>query len=290
MNKLKVLSGAAIIAAAGLSPAMASVVDRPYFKSQSVVIVFGASDFLENAGQAPVVSDFYLLDNVASGVAGNDIIGSDGTTINYFSNAYNPISDGTTQGWAFEVNNPTSGGTYTNNAPLQTLDAGDSYSAFGIDATTDIDLLNDAERSARFFVASNAVFDVFAESSNLVTSGDFSVLDLSNIRFRLTHDVSGGGGAMAWGADAQDPAIGGSGIVLGNDPTIWTLNDMSAGPTKVFDGGQRTASTLGSIMTQATSFHTRYNLIGSPITGSNYDFSMGTGTISADITFTIYAP
>jgi len=78
--------------------------------------------------------------------------------------------------------------------------------------------------------------------------------------------------------------------VLGQNGTLFTLNDLASGPTKVFDGGQRTARTDGSIMQQAVSFQSRYNLRGAGITGNNYDFSMGVGAVSAEITYTVYTP
>ena len=71
---------------------------------------------------------------------------------------------------------------------------------------------------------------------------------------------------------------------------MFTLDDLDGAPIKVFDGGRRTASAPGSIMQHAVSFQSRYNLRGSAITGNNYDFSMGVGSVSADITYTIYTP
>jgi len=285
--------GVTALTLAGLAsavPAQASVVDRPYFKASSIVIVFGADDFEENGGVAPVVYDFYLLDNLGSGVAGNDIIGVDGRTINYNTGRYNPIQSGDGSGWEFQVNDATFGGTFNSSAPHQTLDANDSYTAFGLDDDTDIDLLGGGQRASRFFVASNTAFDVYGQASDFQATGDFAGLDYSNIRYRLRYQVTGGGGANRWGQRAQDPAIGGSGVVLGQNGTLWTLDDLAAGPTKVFDGGQRTARTNGSIMQQAIGFQSRYNLRGAGITGNNYDFSMGVGAVSAEITYTIYTP
>ena len=140
-GQVKYLTMAALAAIACSAPASATVVDRPYFKASSIVIVFGADDFEENGGVAPVVYDFYLLDNLASGVAGNDIIGVDGRTINYNTRRYNPIQSGDASGWEFQVNDATFGGTFTSSAPHQTLDADDSYTAFGLDDDTDMDLL-----------------------------------------------------------------------------------------------------------------------------------------------------
>jgi hypothetical protein len=272
-----------------VAPAQASVIDRPFFRADSIVIVFGASDFEENGGVAPVVYDFYLL-NSASGNAGQDLIDADGVSINYNTGRYNPIQNGEGSGWEFQINNPTFGGQFNSAGPHQTLDANDSYNAFGLDESTDIDLLGGGARASRFYVASNAAFDIFGEASNLQTTGDFSSLDYTNIRYRLRINRTGGSGVNRWGQMAQDPSLGGSGIVLGQNGTLFTLDDLSGGPQKVFDGGRRTASSPGSIMQQAVSFQSRYNLLGAGINGNNYDFSQGIGSISADVTYTIYTP
>jgi len=289
-SSFKFVSAIALIAASFAVPAQAEVVDRPFFKASSIVIVFGADDFQENGGVAPVVYDFYLLDNLGSGVAGNDIIGVDGRTINFNNQRFNPIQSGDSSGREFEVNDATFGGDFLSAAPNQTLDANDAYTAFGLDNDTDIDLLGGGGRASRFFVASNTAFDVYGQASDFQATGAFSGLDFTNIRYRLRYQVTGGGGVNRWGQSAQDPAIGGSGVVLGQDGTLFTLDDMAAGPTKVFDGGQRTARINGSIMQQAIGFQARYNLRRAGINGNNYDFSMGTGTVSAEITYTIYTP
>ena len=286
----KAVSALALAVAAFAMPAKASVIDRPYFKASSIVIVFGADDFEENGGVAPIVYDFVLLDNLASGVAGNDIIGVDGRTINYNTGRYNPIQSGDASGWEFQVNNATFGGAFTSSAPHQTLDANDSYTAFGLDDDTDMDLLGGGNRASRFYVASNAAFDIYGQASDFQATGDFADLDYTNIRYRLRYNVSGGGGVNRWGQRAQDPAVGGAGVVLGQNGTLWTLDDMASGPVKVFDGGRRTARADGSIMQQAVGFQSRYNLRGAGITGNNYDFSMGVGAVSAEITYTVYTP
>ncbi|WP_409432233.1 hypothetical protein ACJ3XI_08410 [Litorimonas sp. RW-G-Af-16] len=284
------LSG--VLTFAGLAAATSAygnVIDRPFFNASSIVIVFGASDFEENGGVAPIVFDFLLLDSAPSGTEGDDLIAADGRSINYNTQRYNPIQSGTGSGWEFQVNDATFGGQFNSTAPHQTLDANDSYNAFGLDATTDIDLLGQGGRASRFYVASNAPFDIFGEASNIQATGDFSSLDYTNIRYRLRYQVTGGGGANAWGQRAQDPGAGGAGVVLGQN-NGFTLDDLSAGPVKVFDGGQRTAANRGSIMQQAVSFQSRYNLRGAGTTGNNYDFSQGIGSLSADVTYTIYTP
>ena len=290
-NIVKSISIALLPACAFLpSMAVASVIDKPYFKANSIVIVFGADDFEENGGVAPVVYDFYLLDDATPDTQALDLIGADGRTINFNTGRYNPIQSGTASGWEFQINEATSGGVFNSVGPHQTLDANDSYTAFGLDDDTDIDLLGNGQRASRFFVASNTAFDIYSHATNLVTSGDFSSLDYSNIRYRLRYQVNGGAAPNRWGDSAQDPGVGGLGVVLGQNGPLFTLDDISAGPTKVFDGGRRTAASDGSIMSHAVSFQSRYNLLGAAFGSNNYDFSLGTGSISADIVYTIYTP
>lgn len=284
------LGAIAALLSLNTAPAFADVIDRPYFKANSLVIVFGADDFEENGGAAPVVFDFVSLDNLGSGVAGNDLIAADGRAVNLNSGRFNPIQSGDASGWEYQINDATSGGTFNSAGPHQTLDANDSYTAFGLDDDTDIDLLGGGARASRFFVASNTAFDIYGQADNLQATGDFSGLDYSNIRYRLRYQVSGGGGITRWGDSAQDPAVGGSGVVLGQDGTTFTLDDLDGTPVKVFDGGRKTARDRGSIQEQAIGFQSRYNLLGAGITGNNYDFSMGVGSLSAEITYTIYTP
>lgn len=272
------------------SPALANAIDRPFFRANSLVIVFGADDFEENGGEAPIVFDFVTLDNLGAGVEGNDLIAADGRSINYNTQRYNPIQSGESSGWEYQVNNATFGGAFSSSAPHQTLDANDSYTAFGLDDTTDIDLLGGGARASRFFVASNTAFDIYGQADNFAATGDFAGLDYENIRYRLRYQVRGGSGLNRWGQSAQDPAVGGSGVVIGQNGPLFTLDDLNGTAVKVFDGGRRTARAPGSIMQHAVGFQSRYNLRGSGITGNNYDFSMGVGSVSAEITYTIYTP
>ena len=291
--RLKIRKGVLgfLLASCLSAPALSAVVDRPFFRASSVVIVFGASDFQENGGVAPVVYDFHILDDATSGQAAPDLIGVDGRTINFNTGLYNPIQNGESSGWEFQVNNETFGGNFNSAGPHQTLDANDSYTAFGLDNSTDVDLLGGGSRASRFFVASNVPFDIFGQATNLSTSGDFSTLDYSNIRYRFGYQVQGGGGANRWGQSAQDPSPSGNGITYGaDDGPLVTLDGLAGVPVKVFQGEQRTAEREGSIMDHAVSFRSRYNLRGATINGNNYDFSQGIGSIAADITYTVYTP
>lgn len=272
------------------TPVFASAIDRPFLRANAVVIVFGASDFIENGGQGGIVTDFLFLDT-ASGTAATDIIPDDGVTINFNTGQFNPIQNGESSGIELEVTGSTFGGNFTSAPPNQTLDAADSFSAFGVDGNTDIEVLNNGARASRFFVASNTAFDIYGQVSDVVASGDFSSLDLTNIRYRLRVQTTGGGGANRWGANAQDPSIGGDGVVIGQQPgPLVTLDALEGVPVKVFDGGRRTAAQNGSILSQAVSFQSRYNLRGAGNLSNSYDLSQGIGTLSADVTYTVFTP
>lgn len=278
----------AVMALSGVS-AHAGTLDRPFFSVKGVVIVMGGDDFSENGGAAPVAVDFNLLET-ASGTAANDLIGGvDGVTMNYNTGRFNAVSNGSDSGWEYQVNNATFGGNFISAGPHQTLDANDAYTAFGLDETTDVDLLGSGNRGSQFLVASNTPFDIYAQSSDLVATGAFSVLDYSNIRYRLRVRVTGGGGVWRHGVNAQNPSVGGSGVIIGNNNS-YTLDDIAGTPTKVFDGGRRTARARGGILSQAVSFRSAYRLAGASMNGNNYDFSMGSGTLGATVTYTIYTP
>jgi len=281
---IRILSLCALSSAAILSPASASVIDNPYFNAGPLVIVWSGSDFYEENWDAPVAHDFVLLENVPSGTAGSDIIAGDGVAVNF---PFDPISNGDSGGWPFEVTGQTFGGAYTNDPSFQMLDANDSYTAFGLDQDTDIDLLGSHARFAWFFVTSNAAFDIFAEVNNLSATGDFAGLGFENIAYDLRHFSPA---SPSIGGQSQDPSIGGAGVVIGDIGQNSTLDDLAPGPIKVFDGGRRTARATGSIAQQAVGFASIYRLRGAPITGANYDFSMGVGKLSADVIYTIYAP
>lgn len=269
--------------------ATASVIDRPFFRSNATVVVFGANDFNDNGGTAPIVFDFLHLENGASGTAATDLIDLDGRPINFNGGLFNAIFSEDAGGNEFQINDAVSGGEFNSTGPNQILNATDSYNAFTLDEGTDVDLLNEGNRSSRFFVASNTAFDLYAHADNLETTGAFDVLDLSNIRFRLRYQVTGGTGTNRWGDRAQDPAVGGAGIILPQTTAI-RLDAISSGPTQVFDGGRRTAAEPGALIEQSVGFQARYNLLGSSITSTNYDFSLGAGSIAADVTYTVYVP
>lgn len=281
LKKLLLAGGAAALVTA--TTAYASIIDRPFFQVLGVVVVWGA-DGIDGTDNAPVVSDFVLLTN-ASGTAGADLIAADGAAV--VTGTLDAIKDGVenVDGATAAVNPVTGGadnGTFTDNGTAGVLDAADTLTAFGIDANSDVTggMVNTHKSS--FYVASNAAFDIFAQSSAFVATGDFLAdgnLDMSSITYSMGLNVSGDDG-LAYGANAQNP---------GTFPgTVTDLSDMEAAATKVFDGTQRTAAARGSLASQSVRFDNTYTLDDG--TGLGYDLSMGSGTVQADVTYTVYVP
>jgi len=283
--------------------AYASVIDRPFFQVLGVVVVWGGTDFgdatngvdangdpIPAPGQAPVVSDFVLL-TPASGSAGADLIAGD--VFSVVTGSLDPIS---TAGTAVDPNavvdpitGETSGGAFTDGGTSAgVLDAGDTLAAFGLNANTDVADGLVASHNSSFYVASNAAFDIFAETSNVAATGDFATngLDASNITFAMDITVAGDDG-LAFGGNAQDPSTGGDGVVAAID----SLDDLNT-QSKVFDGGRRTAASVGNLAAQSVRFNSTYSLDSDTATAGvqGYDLSQGVGTLSADVTYTVFVP
>lgn len=265
--------------------ARAGFLDRPFLRASSVVIVIGATEDDTSGGAAPYVVDFNLLTS-APNTPAHDIIGVDAYVMNSQS-GWLPGLDFSAGASRLELQNQTSGGAFSNSGDPDYLEVTDSYTAFGIDGTTDI-TTRQHRKVSRFLVVSNTKFDVYAQASNLIKTDDFAVLDYENIGIRIRLNVKGGTGPGRWGDMAQNPRIGGTGL----DPSINDLGDLSGVAVKVFDGGRRTAADPGTLLEQAVSFNIRYAL--SPNADSSninaYDFSMGTGNIGAEVSYTIYTP
>ena len=275
LKKLILATGIAASAMAATQSAQASIIDHPFFRVLGVVIVWGTDTA---TGTLPIASDFVLM-NSASGSAGNDLIAADGRAV--ITGTLNGAPAAGADGTLMSVANPASGGVFADNGTSGYLDAADTLTAFGLNANTDVQLdANGVKHS--FYVASNTAFDIYAQASNLNKTGGFSTLGLANIGYSLAITTSGNDG-LAFGGNAQDPSTGGTGVV----GTVNDLGDMAAA-TKVFDGGQRTAASVGAIAGQSVRFDATYTLNDG--SGGAYDLSMGAGLIEADVTYTVYVP
>lgn len=260
------LAGATLVAsAAAITPANASIIDRPHFKVLGVVIVWAAE---ESTGTAAMATDF-IIDN-DSGSADTDLIGGtdvDGRTV--LTGTLNATADSSSTaglGSVLRIEDTTS--------VIQNVDtdAAGTFAAFDV---TDASLTSDGlEYESSFYIASNTVFNIVAEATQVEQSGDF---ELSDIGYNLDVTATGTDGALTFGGNAQNPN--------GTFPTVANLAAM--GPnTSVFEGTLRTAATPGSIVGQSVRFDATYTL-GS---GGAYDLSQGAGEIKADVVYTVFVP
>ena len=279
------------------STAYASVIDRPFFQVLGVVVVWGADGFDDASGtQAPIVSDFIVGLGAAGGT---DLIAGDVHTV--LTGSLTPIS-GTgadIDAASFDpITGEVNGGAFNDVNGDGVLDAGDTLSAFEIDANTDVDAVGSTSHASSFYVASNTDFEIRATrtAANVTgaltgvdAAGDPVALDTSNITWEMDITVDGNDG-LAFGDEAQDPTGTAAGV-----STLASLDAMSTdvtAPTTVFVGGQRTAAAVGTLAEQSVRFDLTYNLDTDLSTAGNqgFDLSTGVGTISSDVTYTVFVP
>ena len=261
--------------------ANAVVSDTAFFRALPMVVVWGADAAAEGAPTAnPVASDLVLLVG-ATGTVGSDIIA--GNVFPVITGTLTPASQtpaagtGTLISVTGQTALPAGGGVLTDTAPVGFLNVGDTMTAFGIQAATAITSpANTLKRS--FYVASNSKFDLFAQTGAVTATGDFGALTATNVSWSMAITPSGTDGGLAFGASAQDPTLGGTGI-----STATNLGAFTAA-TKVFGGGRRTALSNGGVAAQSVRFDVAYGLVG------GYNFSLGAGTVSIPVTYTVYNP
>lgn len=290
MNFKRNLLAAAVLGVVGfggmlVSPqrAEATVNDVAVFRALPMVIVWGADAFAENAPTGnPVASDFLLLGGV-SGTAGSDIIA--GNVFPVITGSLNPASNlsVTTTGTLISIISPAAapagGGVLTDNPTIGALNAADSLTAFGVQASTAVGL-NATGLKRSFYVASNAAFDIYAQAGAAAGTGDWAAYTPSAIQIStLGITTTGTDGGLTYGASAQSPTLGGTGFVA----TPLGLNTLAA-VTKIYGGGRRTALAAGNLAAQSVRFDVTYNLTAA------YGFHLGQGSISVPVTYTIYNP
>lgn len=253
----------------GITPtAEASVLDNLFFKVLGLTLVWGA----DSGGTAPIVSDFVLMTS-ASGTAGDDITPDDVHTVITGTLDPVPVSAAADEGFPIDVINQTSGGVFTDDGD-GVLDPGDTLTAFGIDITTDLET-DSTSLQRSFYVASNTAFDINASatiSSNTLSS------TLADVAFSCDGvTLSGTDGTITYGGNSQDPSTGGSGFTCPAN-----LGALGGGGSIIFDGGQATAASVGTIATQSVRFDFTYNFV--------YDLAMGVGEFDVDVIYTVFVP
>ena len=290
-KKLALVGGMTASLMAGT--AYASVIDRPFFQVLGVVVVWGA-DGNAATSDAPVVSDFVLL-TTGSNNAGADLIGGTAQdTFTVLTGSLSPIVSGEAAAGTFvdPITGATSATGFADDGTTSgVLDAGDSLSAFGIDNTTDVNgLVN--QHTSSFYVASNAAFDIYARADNLVGTGDFdptaagSTIGYDDISLAMAVEAGTAttDGSITWGANSQNPGTFVNGVETAAGEGLDSM--VGANGLKVFDGTQRTAASVGTLAQQSVRFDNTYTFGD----GTGYDLSMGAGSLTADVTYTIFVP
>ncbi|MEL7043154.1 MAG: hypothetical protein AAGL90_16670 [Pseudomonadota bacterium] len=256
MNFRKLLLASAATAAASASfiaPTQASIIDRPHFKVEPIIIVWATG--ATNDGSA-IASDFIV------GSESTDLISTDGSAVQ--TGTLNRSVDAIgTLGNVLDA-----GGNAIDTDDL----AGSTFSAF--DVTSANVSGSGLEWTSSFYVASNTAFDIMAEVTNETIDGDDFALDQIGFAlsaFSTAHDV----GTIDVADNAQDPQ--------GTFPAIDSFDDLTGGEVLVYDGTRRTAAASGSITEQSVRFDAIYTFLENA-----YDLSDGSGAISADVTYTFY--
>lgn len=265
------LAGGALAALVG-APAQASILDTPQFRVLGLVVVWGADS---ETGTTPVVSDFIINSDL---LGNNDADLTAGDVHAVVTGTLSPVRDGALDAVGIGEFSGPGGAFVASQSSTGILDASDTFSAFTLNANTDV-YSGGLRQESSFYVASNTAFAIDAVAAVSGTATNFSLADIA---FEMAVTDSGNDG-LAFGANAQFPHSGGA--TGGMVTAVNDLGDMGSS-TQVFAGNRRTAASRGSIAEQSVRFDAVYTLGGL----EGYDLSLGAGEIEADVTYTVYVP
>ncbi len=259
------LAGAALAvgSVAVAAPASASIIDRPHFKVLGVVIVWAANDA---DGSTPIATDFVIGD-----ASDTDLIAADGRTV--VTGSLTATADAAAVASAgFSALDLD--GTEIGDGDGD-LDLDDTFAAF--DVTTATITGAALTYNSSFYVASNTAFGINAEVQSSTVTGDFALADIG---YTLASTQTGTDGALTFGGNAND---------VGATGTFTAPADLGAfvpGANQVFESTQRTAASVGNIVSQSVRFDAEYTLGA----GAGYDLSQGAGSVEAQLAYTVYVP
>lgn len=264
----------ALQAMAGLClamPVQGGIVDRITMSQDGIVIVWAA----DSTNTTPIASDFILENG--------------GTNVDLIADDVFPVVTGTLDamdesfpdgaGATLRIRRVAGGGNQTANSNGDRFtSAADSFSAFGLQANTDIRTVR-SEIESSFYVASNKGFNIDAISSAI---GDPADLELIRLRTRITETGTDDG--LSFGSAAQYAHTGNSNTA----GLQWTgyrrLARLSSGST-MFVGNRKTAESPGSIADQSIRFDLDYRW-----NTGNIDLADGTFDVEAQVEYTVYIP
>ncbi len=252
-------------------PSLGSVIDRPVIKVEGVVIVWGA----DNTSTTPIASEFIIEDGGAS----TDLIAGDVFTVLTGTLDALDESYANDAGATLRIRRIADGPNQDTRANGDRVtDASDSFTAFELDATTDVRTIR-SEIESSFYVASNKAFSIDAISSAV---GDPADLNLIRLRMRITR--SGSDAGLAFGGSAQFPHTINT-RRAGVQHNNYRRLSLMTGGYNIFNGNRRTALSLGSIAEQSVRFDQTYRW-----NTGNIDLADGVFNVEAEVEYTIYIP
>lgn len=268
-TRVGLASTAAIICLCATSSS--SVIDRPKFDVDGLVIVWGA----DSAKSTPIVSDFIVED----GGVNTDLISADVHTVltGTLDALDETYADGT--GATLRIRRIQGGPNQDTRANGDRVtSADDTFTAFGLRNNTDVRTIR-SEIESSFYVASNKAFSIDAVSS---AAGDPADLNLIRLRMRVAN--SGSDGGLSFGTAAQFPHTDNSAAGGVRFNGYRRLSRMTGGEN-LFNGNRKTARQAGSIADQSVRFDLTYRWNTGDI-----DLSEGTFDVEAEVVYTVYIP
>jgi hypothetical protein len=255
--------------------------DTPSLKAAGTVIVWGADAF-GAPGSAPIVADWII--DTGNGLSGatsgdHDLIAGDVHTV--ITGSLLPTTDGfgNAVGAPHRITQPLSGGTiFTDSSGNGSLGVEDSFSAFGLRASTDVTTVNTLEVDTSFYVASNVPYAIDVQAAPLAGT---NLVQFGLMRVTMTTTVAGNDG-LAFGASAQYSHNGGANG--GRNLNNTSLSTLLL-PQRAYTGNRRTARVPGSIADQSIRFNLTYRY-----NAGTYDLADGLFDAGAAVVYTVWVP
>lgn len=260
--------------------ASASVIDRPTFNVDGIVIVWAA----DPSSNVPIVADFVLdTGNGATAATSGDVdlITQDGhTVVTGTLSATQDSFSGATGGIPFVLTNTDRGTINTDVNGDGIMDSDDAFTPFGLNNISNA-RVDAVRQESSFYVASNTAFSIDAEAIGPRSFRELILL--LNTRMELSVTTQGTD-EIDFGSQSQAPHSGGGQAGFAPNLRLWDIQN----PRNVFAGDQATASGPGSIVDQSVRFDAAYSIAAATLAG--YDLSLGTFDFEVEVIYTVYVP
>ena len=200
------------------------------------------------------------------------------------------VTPGPTQGTMIGIVNQTSGGVLTDNGNGY-LDAADSLTAFGLQASTDVQLSGTTIQHS-FYVASDEEFDIYARITVTRVGAFGTNVNLQDIGYQIAARASGTDGSFSYGGNSTIGNSTSDGFVpvagITNLSQILTTPVRVAQFIKINGNDSKGAKTNKDNNPQPIA--TQFIRVTASYTPPPYDLSQGDGTLDLRIEYLIYKP